>query len=254
MQRFTDKVVLITGGAAGIGEAVAARLLAEGAQVMLVDADRGRVETTAARLGGHVGSIAADVSDPAATRHYVERTIDRHGRIDAAFLNAGIEGRYGKISDVGVEMFDDVMAVNVRGVWLGLAEIMPHMAGRGGGSILITSSIGGLRGTAGWAAYGTSKHALVGLAKSAALEGAKAGVRVNAVNPAPIETRMIGAIDEQMNAAGLSGTAAARAGRIPLGRYGRVEEASALCAFLLSNEASFCTGGCYLVDGGVMAN
>lgn len=148
MARFQDKVVIVTGGAGGIGEAVAGRLRAEGAKTVIVDLEETRAKETATRLGPDVRWIAADVASEEDTRRYVAETVSMHGRIDAAFLNAGIEGTWGKIADLPVDAFDRVMAVNVRGVWLGLSAIMPVMASGGGGSILITSSTGGLRGGA----------------------------------------------------------------------------------------------------------
>lgn len=151
------------------------------------------------------------------------------------------------------------MAVNVRGVWLGLKYAIPVMQGRGGGSIVITSSAAGIQGTAGMSAYVTSKHAVIGMMRTAALECAPMGIRVNTVNPAPIETRMMRSI-EQMAGSG-SGDASATveeakqdiARRIPLERYGGPEEVANLMLFLASDESSFCTGGVYMVDGGKSA-
>ncbi len=151
------------------------------------------------------------------------------------------------------------MAVNVRGVWLGLKYVIPVMARRGGGSIVITSSTAGIRGTIGTSAYTTSKHAVIGLMRTAALECAPLGIRVNTVNPAPIETRMMRSI-EQMRASQATGGSItveqvkeASASRIPLKRYGAPEEVARLMLFLASDESSFCTGGVYMVDGGTSA-
>ncbi len=178
--------------------------------------------------------------------------MQRHGRIDAALLNAGIEGEVAGIADVSLAVFDRVMAVNVRGVWIGLAALMPAMKAGGGGSIVITSSVGGLKATPGIAAYGASKHAVIGLMKAAAVEGAPDRIRVNTVNPGPVDTRMIAAIERgrmpnDTNAARDAGVA-----RIPLKRYGVPEEIAALMLFLASDESGFCTGGTYLADGGSM--
>ena len=162
------------------------------------------------------------------------------------------------IPDYPVDVFDQVMAVNVRGVWLSLKYAIPALRARGGGSIIITSSTAGIRGSMGLSAYTTSKHAVIGLMRTAALECAPWGIRVNTVNPAPIETRMMRSLEEMRTA--VAGTAATVertketiAARIPLKRYGAPEEAGRLMLFLASDESSFCTGGVYMVDGGISA-
>ena len=148
------------------------------------------------------------------------------------------------------------MAVNVRGVWLGLKYVIPIMQERGGGSIVITSSTAGITGSAEMSAYNTSKHAVIGLMRTAALEGAPFNIRVNTVNPAPIETRMMRSLEEMRVAAADSSAATVEqtkrgiAARIPLDRYGTAEEVAKLMLFLASDESSFCTGGVYMVDGG----
>jgi NAD(P)-dependent dehydrogenase (short-subunit alcohol dehydrogenase family) len=170
--------------------------------------------------------------------------------------NAGIEGSVSPIPDYPIEVFDRVMAVNVRGVWLGIKYVVPVMQARGKGSIVITSSTAGIGGSADMSAYVTSKHAVIGLMRTAALECAPLGIRVNSVNPAPIETRMMRSIEE-MRVAGLDDPAVtveqakqAFAARIPLQRYGNPEEVAQLMLFLASDESSFCTGGVYMADGG----
>ena len=174
--------------------------------------------------------------------------------MDVALLNAGIEGQVGPIGTTPLALFDRVMAVNVRSVWLGLSALMPAMrAAGGGGSIVITSSTGGLKGTPFLAPYGASKHAVIGLMKSAAIEGAADRIRVNTVNPGPIDTRMIAAIMQGRNPGDAEAARQAGIARIPAGRYGRVEEVAALMLFLASDEASFCTGSVHAVDGGSMA-
>ena len=150
------------------------------------------------------------------------------------------------------------MAVNVRGVWLGVRAAIPLMRQRGGGSIVITSSVAGIRGSAGLSAYTTSKHAVIGLMRTAALECAAYGIRVNTVNPAPIETRMMRSIEEMRTTrlgadATVDEVKASNAARIPLRRYGDPEEVARLMLFLASDESRFCTGGVYMVDGGTSA-
>ena len=163
------------------------------------------------------------------------------------------------IVDTPVEMFDKVMSVNVRGVWLGLKYIMPEMNKRGGGSIVITSSTAGVRGSPRMSPYSTSKHAVIGLMRSAAMEGSSMGIRVNTVNPAPIQTRMMRSIESQrLDVGGLGFSSVEEiqettAESSPLKRYGEPEEVANLMMFLASDESSYCNGGVYMVDGGVTA-
>ena len=168
-------------------------------------------------------------------------------------LNAGIEGTIKTIPDYPEEMFDKVLGVNVRGVFLGLKYVMPEMSAGGGGSIVITSSTAGIRAIGGMSAYATSKHAVIGLMRTAALEGAEADIRVNTVNPAPIDTRMMTSIEEQSGLPASDRSNRPMALHTPLQRYGEPEEVAQLMLFLASSESSFCTGGVYMVDGGVSA-
>lgn len=248
--RLRDKTVVITGAAGGIGAAAARRFSAEGASLLLVDRDEDALRRVAHDLGGHSAIHVADVTHEAAGASIVARAVELFGRIDAALLNAGIEGEIGRIEDLKVEAFDHVMAVNVRSVWLGLAALMPRMRLSGGGSIVITSSAAGLRGSAMLAAYSASKHAVVGLMRSAALEGAAHQIRVNSVHPAQTRTRMMESIDRSMRDAGR--TADLRL-RIPLGRYAEPLEVAEMMLFLASEESRFCTGSIYTVDGGSMS-
>lgn len=251
MGRLSDKVAIITGAAGGIGSAAARRFVDEGAKVLLVDRDEGALQrATTALPSDRVGFVVADVTDEAAMHKVAAEAKRRFGRVDIALLNAGIEGAIGKIDALPVSAFDQVMAVNVRSVWLGLAALMPAMRTTGGGSIVITSSVAGLRGSSMLAAYSASKHAVVGLMRSAALEGAADNIRVNTVNPAQTRTRMMAAIDEAMVAAGRPGNSTAR---IPLARYAEPADVVDMMLFLASDDSRFCTGATYLVDGGAMA-
>lgn len=253
-KRLQGKCVVITGGAGGIGLASARLFISEGAQVVLVDLQQEALDAALAQLAsGAASAVAADVSDEAQTRAYLQAALERHGRIDALFCNAGTEGRIAPIADYPMDAFDRVMAVNVRGVYLGLKHAMPIMQKQGGGSIVITSSIAGLKGFAGLSAYVTSKHALVGLMRSAVLEAGGSGVRINTIHPSPIETRMMRSIEE--GAAPGAGTAAKAqfSAAIPAGRYGLPEEVARTALFLASDDSVFCTGGRYSVDGGMSA-
>ncbi len=257
MPRLEDKTAIITGAAGGIGQAAARLFAREGSRVVLIDLDEAALQDIVRSIGEDRASYAvADVTQPEQVQSYVRAAVERWGGIDVYLANAGIEGSVSPIPDYPIEVFDRVMAVNVRGVWLGIKYVAPVMQARGKGSIVITSSTAGIGGSADMSAYVTSKHAVIGLMRTAALECAPLGIRVNSVNPAPIETRMMRSIEE-MRVAGLDDPAVtveqakqAFAARIPLQRYGNPEEVAQLMLFLASDESSFCTGGVYMADGG----
>jgi NAD(P)-dependent dehydrogenase (short-subunit alcohol dehydrogenase family) len=257
MPRLEDKTAIITGAAGGIGQAAARLFAREGSRVVLIDLDEAALQDIVRSIGEDRASYAvADVTQPEQVQSYVRAAVERWGGIDVYLANAGIEGSVSPIPDYPIEVFDRVMAVNVRGVWLGIKYVVPVMQARGKGSIVITSSTAGIGGSADMSAYVTSKHAVIGLMRTAALECAPLGIRVNSVNPAPIETRMMRSIEE-MRVAGLDDPAVtveqakqAFAARIPLQRYGNPEEVAQLMLFLASDESSFCTGGVYMADGG----
>jgi NAD(P)-dependent dehydrogenase (short-subunit alcohol dehydrogenase family) len=255
-RRFEGKVVLITGAAGGIGRAAAVRFAAEGARLGLVDLPRdGLRETQAAveKTGGVGHAVEADVTRSADVARYTAAVAERWGGIDCFFNNAGILGDVRALVDYPEETFDRVLAVNVKGVWLGIKTVAPLLRARGGGVIVNTASIAGLRGSRNLVAYTASKHAVVGLTRTAALELAPAGVRVNAVCPSPIDTAMVQALEQGASPANPAAFHERMAGTIPLRRYGRPEEVAALVAFLCSADAAYITGGIYTVDGGSMA-
>ena len=252
MGRLADKVTWITGAAGGIGQEICRRFLAEGARVVASDLDCGPLGGLAAESGGRLVTVAGDAADEADVARAVAVAQERFGRLDGAVLNAGIEGRITPLTEFSVADFDRVVRVNLRGVFLGLKHAMRGMQATGG-SIVALSSTAGVGGSRRAAAYVASKHGVVGLMRTAALEGAERGIRVNTVNPAPIATRMIRSIEEQV----AEGTGAdfdtvhqKMLAMIPLGRYGTPAEAAALILFLLSDESSYCTGGVYMIDGG----
>lgn len=249
MTRLTDKVALLTGAARGIGAAAARLFVQEGARVMLVDVREAPLRALAQELGQAAAFQVADITDEANAAEMVDAAVRIFGRLDIAVLNAGIVGEVRPLTDYPAEVFDQVMAVNVRGAWLGLKYAMRAME-RSGGSIVITASTSSVRAVPNRVAYVVSKHAVLGLMRAAAMEGAAHGIRVNSVNPATIDTPMVRELEQT---AGSANKVEAKARLIPLRRQGTAEEVARLMLFLASDESSFCTGGVYMVDGGVTA-
>src|SRR5215469_6680239 len=195
---FDGKVAVITGEAAGFGLAVASRLAAEGARLVLVDWAADALKQAAAAIDGSL-PVVADVSKEADVDGYVQAAVDAHGRIDLFFNNAGIEGRMAPMTELSVDDFDRVIAVNCRGVWLGLRAVLRVMKQQSSGAIVNTASMAAIRGSATFSPYVASKHAVAGLTRCAALEGAPFGIRVNAVAPGHIDTRMGRDLAAQIN-------------------------------------------------------
>lgn len=210
----------------------------------------------AVKLAGAANAqyVVTDVSKPKDNERLIEATEDAFGGVDVFLANAGVEGTAAPIVDYPVDVFDQVIAVNVRGVFLGLKYAMPAIRKRGGGSIVITSSIGGVKARGqGNSAYITSKHAEIGLMRTASVEGAPLNIRVNAVLPGPTETRMIRNIEEDRSPGAPEKAREMILAGLPLKRYGTPKEIANLMLFLASDEASICTGGVYLADGGLSA-
>lgn len=249
------KVAIVTGGARGIGAAVAARLCDEGARVAVVDLDGSAADRVVASLpDGAAVAVEADVTSEAGVDHYVGRALEVFGRIDLFHNNAGIEGRLAPIVDLDAEEFEAVMAVNVRGVFLGLRAVLRQLSAQGtGGAIVNTSSVAGLSGAVAMAPYVTSKHAVIGLTRCAAVEGGPLGVRVNGVLPGATATDMLDRIERGMGVAPDIVRSRFEA-MTPLGRYAEASEVAAVVAWLLSDEASYVSGGMYTVDGALSAS
>lgn len=255
MQRLAEKVAVLTGGSGGIGKATALRFLEEGARVVLVDRDGDALASAEEELGafGEVATVAADVSVVEDTERYVREARERFGRVDVFFNNAGIEGHVAPLVDQRIEDFDRVIAVNVRGTYLGLQKVLPVMREQGSGSVINMSSVAGLQGFAGLSPYVTSKHAVVGMTRSAALEMADAAVRVNSVHPSPIETSMMDRIEEEIEPGGAAEAHKNFEQIVPFHRYGEPVDVANLVLFLASDESSYITGAHYRVDGGMGA-
>ncbi|HTR87523.1 MAG TPA: glucose 1-dehydrogenase [Reyranella sp.] len=250
---FTGKVALVTGGGNGIGRAACIAFAKHGAKVVAVDRDGAAAEATAGiirQAGGEALAITADVTRSAEVKAYVKAAIDTFGRIDCFFNNAGIEGKLAPIAECDEAMFDSVIGVNVKGVFLGMKYVLPEMIRQKSGAVVNTASVAGLVGTPGMPAYVASKHAVIGLTKTASGEVARQGIRVNAVCPGPVDTRMIHSIEEQL-APGKASTIQERyQSAQPTGRYTTVEEIANMVLFLCSDLSGNTTGGQYVVDGG----
>lgn len=250
MALLEKKTCIITGGAGSIGLATARLFLAEGANVVLVDLDRDTLDRAAADLPeDRVALAAADVTDAVSTRSYVDFAVARFGGIDVLFSNAGIFGTVAPIADYPVDLFDRVQAVHVRGAFLAAQHAVPHM--RRGGSIVITSSVAATRGDAGVYAYITAKHAQTGLMRCLAKELAPRGIRVNTVNPGPVDNGFQLAVEQGLGTAiGADGTEFFN-GLIPMGRHANPEEVARSVLYLSSDQSSFVTGTMLMVDGGM---
>ncbi len=254
MGRLDGKVAVITGGAGGIGRAAGKRFVAEGADVLLVDLDEAALAEACAEIGSNkVSYFVGDVTRAEDNQAMIVTATERYGGVDAFLANAGIEGDVASILDYDEARFDQVMAVNVKGPFLGLKAAIPALTERGGGSVIITSSVAGIRGAPGVAPYVTSKHAVIGLMKSAAKEAAAANIRVNTVNPSPVETRMMRSLEEGMAPGAADQAKAMMEANIPMGRYAEPEDIANIMLFLASDDASFITGSVYLADGGSVA-
>lgn len=246
------KVALVTGGGSGIGRASAATFAREGASVVVADVDVEGGEETVRRIaagGGSATFIAADISDPSQVATLVERGVETYGRLDCALNNAGVQGDLDKTVECSQENWDRTLAINLTGVWLCMKHEIPRMLEAGGGAIVNTASNFGLVGSIGMPAYSASKHGVVGLTKTAALEYAKSGIRVNAVCPGPVQTPLVEKILRAQPDQADKIIASIRT-REPVGRFGKPEEIAEAVVWLCSDAAAFVTGIAMSVDGG----
>lgn len=255
MTRLSGKTAIITGATGGIGEATAARFLAEGAKVMAVGRSPDKLKALAERLG-HAEALAtfiAESTDEDATRKSTEEAVNRFGGLDICFANAGTEGNIAPLDSMSIESFRSVLETNVIGVWLSMKYAAPAMRERGGGSIMVTGSIASKIGFPALAHYIASKHAVHGLVKTAALELGPDNIRVNAIGPGPVDNRMMDSIGGQMSPDDVAAFRQQISQSVALGRYATNEEIANLALFLASDESSYMTGSLHLVDGGFTA-
>jgi NAD(P)-dependent dehydrogenase (short-subunit alcohol dehydrogenase family) len=255
MQDMDGKAIIITGAGSGIGRATAVALASGGARLVLAGRRKGALDETAALVraaGGRAEVRTADVAKGADVRAMVDFAVEKFGTIDGLFNNAGIEGPLVHLADYPEDAFDEVLAVNVRGVFLGMKHVLPIMLARGSGSIVNTGSLGTERGLPGSSAYVAAKHAVAGLTRTTAVEVGDRGVRINCIIPGMIDTRMLR--DIATTIAGDAETGLAALGKVaPLGRVARPEEVATVVVFLFSDVASFVHGVTWPIDGGVLA-
>lgn len=251
--KMDGKVALVTGGGNGIGQAACLAFAREGAKVVVIDVDAAAAETTVSAIresGGVAQAFKADVSQSSEVQAYVNYTVDTFGRIDTFFNNAGIEGVVSPLADYDEVNWDRVIGINLKGTFLGLRYVLPVMIAQKQGTVVNTASVAGTVGAPNMAAYSASKHAIIGLTRTAAGEVGKHGVRVNAVCPGPIKTRMMQSLEAMINPNEPSAVAKANVARNPLGRYGEAEEVAQVVVFLASDESRYVNGAAWLVDGG----
>ena len=256
---LSNKTALITGGGGAIGQHIAKTFIDNNIdQVMLVDVDEDSLKKATDELGDKAHYHVADVTNGNDVKAYVDAAKDKMGRIDVFCNNAGIEGVVQPVANYPEDEFDKVMAVNVKGVFLGNKHIFPVMQEQGGGKVIVTSSVAGLKGQPMVAAYTTSKHAVIGLMKNMALEGAAHGITCNSVHPAPVDNRMMrslegGFADTNPDAGSGDEVKAGFEQMIPMGRYAENDDVANTFLFLASDASNYMNGVQLPIDGGMSA-
>jgi len=252
MKKLENKVAIITGGAGSLGKTTAQLFLDEGAKVLLVDISESELEEIVSEIGHeNIAYCVADVSKAVDVERYVHEAVKLFGKIDIFFNNAGIEGVVKPIIEYPEEVFDKVIAINVKGIWLGNKYVLPNM--NEGGSIILSSSVAGLLGFANLSAYVTSKHAVLGIMRATAIEAAPLKIRVNSIHPSPVNNRMMRSIEEGASAGHGEEVKKQFEASIPLKRYAEPIEIAQLVLFLASDESQFITGTTQVIDGGMCA-
>lgn len=253
--KLNGKVAIITGATGGIGEATAKLFLQEGAKVVLVGRSEEKLAHTCERLGPSPALMyrVADAANEKANAAAVHAALAAYGGLDIMIANAGTEGVIKPLEEQAIADFEDVLRTNVLGVWISMKSCVGPMKKRGGGSIVAISSVAGAVGFPNMIPYIASKHAVMGMVKTAAIELAASNIRVNAVGPGPIANRMMRSLESQMAPEDPNGMAESLRNLVPMKRYGTNEEVANLVAFLASDESSYCTGGAFMIDGGFTA-
>lgn len=255
MKRFEDKVVIVTGAGSGLGRAATLQVAKEGAKLTLVDLNLDSLEETKklvleAASEAEVLLISANVADEEAVKNYVTQTVEKYGKIDGFFNNAGIEGKQNLTEDFGSDEFDKVLSVNLKGVFYGMKHVLKVMKEQGSGSIVNTASVGGIRGVGNQSGYAASKHGVVGLTRNSAIEYGQFGISINAIAPGAIMTPMVEGSLKQIDPVNWEEVGKAFVEPNPMKRFGKPEEVGYLVAFLLSDQSSFINATVIPIDGG----
>ncbi|RHW32738.1 SDR family oxidoreductase [Lysinibacillus yapensis] len=255
MNRFEDKVVIITGAGSGLGQAAALQIAKEGARITLVDLNETGLEDTKSKIlevapNAETLLITANVADENAVQNYVNKTVETFGKIDGFFNNAGIEGKQNLTEDFGSDEFDKVLSVNLKGVFYGMKYVLKVMKEQGSGSIVNTASVGGIRGVGNQSGYAASKHGVVGLTRNSAIEYGQFGISIKAIAPGAIMTPMVEGSLKQMDPVNWEEVGKAFVEPNPMKRFGKPEEVGYLVAFLLSYQADFINAAVVPIDGG----
>lgn len=252
---YTDKVVIITGGASGLGRAAAESIAKQGGKLVLVDMNKDGLEESKKAIlglasGAEIETVEANVTNEEDVKNYVDFTVRKFGKIDGFFNNAGIEGKQNLTEDFGSDEFEKVISVNLNGVFYGMKHVLKVMKDQGYGSIVNTASVGGIRGVGNQSGYAASKHGVVGLTRNSGIEYGEFGISINAIAPGAIMTPMVEGSLKQM--AGDDWEAAGKefVSVNPMKRFGKPEEVGNLVAFLLSDAAKFINASVIPIDGG----
>jgi NAD(P)-dependent dehydrogenase (short-subunit alcohol dehydrogenase family) len=253
--RFDGKVILITGAGSGLGRASALQVAKEGANLSLVDLNTASLEDTKSKVlevapNAEVLLITADVTDEKAVEHYVNETVEKFGKIDGFFNNAGIEGKQNLTEDFGIDEFQKVVDINLNGVFYGLKYVLKVMRKQGFGSIVNSASVGGIRGIGNQSGYAASKHGVVGLTRNSGMEYGQYGISIKAIAPGAIMTPMVEASLKQIDQDNWEEVGKQFVEPNPMKRFGKPEEVGYLVAFLLSDQSSFINAVVIPIDGG----
>lgn len=255
MNRFEDKVVIITGAGSGLGQASALQVAKEGAKLSLVDLNNEGLEETKKLIleqapNAELLLVTADVSKEDNVKNYVKQTVDKFGKIDGFFNNAGIEGKQNLTEDYGSDEFGKVVSINLNGVFYGMKYVLEVMKKQGSGSIVNTASVGGIRGVGNQSGYAASKHGVVGLTRNSGIEYGQFGVSIKAIAPGAIMTPMVEGSLKQMDPDNWEEVGKQFVEPNPMKRFGKPEEVGYLVAFLLSDQANFINATVIPIDGG----